>query len=211
MTTIKLSEKVRVSDPCYDNDVWCKTSLSNVYPGEYNVEVDKSDLDGWGNRVTRLTVIHKGYIMECADESSWEEHSNVGVDSGQAGIFCESSYRNDELAEGITTPEMDFVLPYNDGEGDKWYVKMCKFTLGGESWGVYDTGVVTSSGIGDGMYPLDVVYNDDKQIVGMRITYIDDTEDDYEDEDCCGECGAELESDGTCDYCTHFENSKNED
>jgi hypothetical protein len=61
------------------------------------------------------------------------------------------------------------------------------------------------------MYPLDVVYNDDEQIVGMRITYIDDTEDEDEEGDCCGECGAELESDGTCDYCTHFENSKNED
>lgn len=214
MTTIKLSEKVRVSDPCYDNDVWCKTSLSNVYPGEYNVEVDKSDLGSWGNRISRLTVIHKGYIMECADESTWEEHSNIGVDSGQAGIFCESSYRNDELAEGITTPTSDFVLPHNDNEGDRWYEKMCKLTLSGESWGVYDTGVVTSSGIGDGSYPLDVVYNDDKQIVGMRITYLDDTEeDDYEDEenDCCSECGAELESDGSCDYCTHFENSKNED
>lgn len=214
MTTIKLSEKVRVSDPCYDNDVWCKTNLTNVYPGEYNVEVDKTDLGGWGNRISRLTVIHKGYIMECADESNWEGHSDIGVDSGQAGIFCESSYRNDELAAGITTPALDrpFVIPYRSG-GDVWYDKMCNFTLSGESWGAYDTGVVTSSGIGDGSYPLDVVYNDDREIVGMRITYLDETEDDYEDEegDCCGVCGAELESNGTCDYCEHFENSKNED
>lgn len=214
MTTIKLSEKVRVSDPCYDNDVWCKTRLSNVYPGEYNVEVDKTDLGGWGNRISRLTVIHKGYIMECADESSWTPHSDIGVDSGQAGIFCESSYRNDELAAGITTPPLDrpFVIPFRN-EGDVWYDKMCNFTLAGESWGAYDTGVVTSSGIGDGSYPLDVVYNDAEEIVGMRITYLDETEDDYEDEegDCCGVCGAELESDGTCDYCEHFENSKKED
>jgi hypothetical protein len=213
MTTIKLSEKVRVSDPCYDNDVWCKTSLSNVYPGEYNVEVDKSDQGGWGNRVTRLTVIHKGYIMECADQSNWEEHSNIGVDSGQAGIFCETSYRNDELAAGITTPESNFSLEdyrKDSGGGDVWYETMCKFTLGGEQWGAYDTGVVTSSGIGDGMYPLEVVTNDDGEIVGMRITYLF-PEDEEDEGDCCGVCGAELESDGSCDYCEYFENSKKED
>ena len=212
MKQITLSENVRVSDPCYDNDVWCKTRLTDVYPGVYNVEVEKSDEGGWGNRVSRVTVIHKGYIMECNDESSWEEHSEIGVDSGQAGIFCESSYRNDELSEGITTPDVDFSLSdYRDDKGgDRWYEKMCKFTLDKEQWGVYDTGVVTSSGYGDGGYPLDIVRNDDGQIVGMRITYIF-PEDEEEENDCCDECGAELESDGSCDYCAHFENSKNED
>lgn len=35
---------------------------------------------------------------------------------------------------------------------------------------------------------------------------------DWEDEsNCCDECGAELELDGTCNYCEHFKNSKNED
>ena len=181
MTTIKLSEKVRVSDPCYDNDVWCKTNLTNVYPGEYNVEVETSDEGGWGERISRLSVIHKGYIMECNDESNWEEHSEIGVDSGQAGIFCESSYRNDEIVPSITTPDSDFVLPYNDNSGDAWYEAMCKFTLTGDRWGLYDTGVVTSSGFGDGGYPLEVVHNDDGEIVGMRITYIfpEDEEDDY--------------------------------
>jgi hypothetical protein len=199
MTTIKLSNNVRVSDPCYDNDVWCKTQLTNVYPGEYNVSVEKSDEGDWGNRVSRLSVIHKGYVMECEDESNWEEHSNIGVDSGQAGIFCETSYRNDEIVESITTPEVDFVLPYDDGAGDKWYGKVCKFTLTEPQWGLYDTGVVTSSGFGDGGYPLDVVRNDDGEIVGMRITYIFP---DVEDEgDVCGVCGNDLEEDGTCEYC----------
>ena len=59
MKTIKLSNNVRVSDPCYSDDVWCKTRLTDVYPGEYNVSVDKND----EGRVSRLSVIHKGYIM----------------------------------------------------------------------------------------------------------------------------------------------------
>ena len=188
MTTIKLSNNVRVSDPCYTDDVWCKTRLTDVYPGEYNVHIEKSDEGGWGNRVSRLTVIHKGYIMECEDETNWSEHSEIGVDSGQAGIFCETSYRNDELVPSITTPESDFSLGNyrkDDETGEKWYEAMCKFTLDKEQWGSYDTGVVSSSGYGDGGYPLEVVRNDDGEIVGMRITYIfpEDEEDDYEDEE----------------------------
>jgi hypothetical protein len=102
---------------------------------------------------------------------------------------------------GITTPPLDhpFVIPFRN-EGDVWYDKMCNFTLAGESWGAYDTGVVTSSGIVDGSYPLDVVYNDTDEIVGIRITYLDDTEDE-DDGDCCGVCGGEIEEDGECAYC----------
>lgn len=203
MTTIKLSKNVRVSDPCYTDDVWCKTRLTDVYPGEYNVSVEKSDEGSWGNRVSRLTVIHKGYIMECEDESNWEEHSEIGVDSGQAGIFCESSYRNDEIVESITTPEVDFVLPYNDSPGDAWYEKVCKFTLSNTQWGMYDTGVVTTSGYGDGGYPLDVVRNDDGEIVGMRITYIF-PEDEEEEDEVCEVCGNDMVYGESC-------NCQNED
>jgi hypothetical protein len=75
--------------------------------------------------------------------------------------------------------------------------------------------VVTSSGIGDGLYPMDVMMDGDK-IVGIRLEYLGNSDEDLLDEDedegdCCDECGAELESDGSCDYCEHFENSKNED
>ena len=200
MTTIKLSNNVRVSDPCYTDDVWCKTRLTDVYPGEYNVDTETSD----EGRISRLTVIHKGYIMECEDESNWVEHSEIGVDSGQAGIFCESSYRNDEMVPSITTPEYDFVLPYNDGPGDIWYEKICKFTLTEPRWGAYDTGVVSSSGYGDGGYPLEVVRNDDGEIVGMRITYIFPEDEDYEEEegDVCGVCGNDMVYGESCN-CTN--------
>ena len=198
MNQITLSENVMVSDPCYSPDTWCQTKLNSVLPGKYNVDVQKSDLDGWGTRVSSITVIHENY----EDTDDWEQHSECGVDSGQCGIFCMTSYRNDEIVESITTPESDFVLPYNDSEGDKWYDKMCKFTLSEDQSGLYDTGVVTSSGIGDGMYPIDVVYNDDEEIVGIRITYLGNSDKELlDDGDCCGVCGGELEEDGECVYC----------
>ena len=193
-----------VSDPCYSLDTWCQTKLDNVLPGLYNVQVEKSDLGDWGVRVSGITVLHES-ITDDGVSLEWEDHSECGVDSGQCGVFCMTSYRNDEIAEGITSPESDFVLPYNDTEGDKWYEKMCHFTLHKDQFGSYDTGVVSSSGIGDGLYPMEVMMDKEK-IVGIRITYLGNSDEDLLDEDedegdVCGVCGGELEEDGECVYC----------
>jgi len=197
MNQITLSENVMVSDPCYTPDTWCQTKLDNVLPGLYNVDVDRHDEGtGWGTRVSSITVIHKDY----EDTDDWEQHSEVGVDSGQCGVFCMTSYRNDEIAEGITTPTLDnpFVLPYNDKGGDKWYEKICHFTLCEPQWGLYDTGVVSSSGIGDGQYPLDVMMDGDK-IVGMRLEYLGNSDEDLLNEgDVCGVCGNDIEDGESC-------------
>lgn len=199
MKSIKLGSEVRVSDPCYGDDVWCKTRLTGVLPGEYDVDVQLSDEGDWGNRVSSLRVTHRDYVGK---QLTYQEHGDIGVDSGQAGIFCESSYRNDSV--DIDTPESDFVLPYNDDSGDSWYEKMCKFTLSEHKFGTYETGVVTSSGFGDGSYPLAVARDGDKNIVSMVVTFIgeDEEDDEWDDEgDVCGVCGGELESDGECVYC----------
>lgn len=180
MNQITLSENVMVSDPCYSLDTWCQTKLSNVLPGPYNVDVQKSDEGDWGIRVSGITVLHKDYSND--SNLIWEAHSECGVDSGQCGIFCMTGYRNDELSDSIVAPTSDFVLPYSE-DGDKWYTKMCQLTLGNKSWGLYDTGVVSSSGIGDGLYPL-LVAMDNGKIVGMKLEYLwEDEEWDDEDED----------------------------
>lgn len=187
-----------VSDPCYSPDTWCQTKLDNVLPGLYNVEVEKSDEGDWGVRVSSITVIHEDY----EDTDDWEQHSECGVDSGQCGIFCMTGYRNDEVSVGITTPTLDnpFVIPFRE-DGDKWYEKICHFTLCEPQWAVYDTGVVSSSGLGDGLYPMEVMMDKEK-IVGIRITYLGNSDKELLDEgDCCGVCGGELEPDGECVYC----------
>jgi hypothetical protein len=198
MKTINLGSEVRVSDPCYGDDVWCKTRLTSVLPGEYHVDVQKSDEGDWGNRVSSLTVTHKDYVGK---QLRYQEHGDIGVDSGQAGIFCESSYRNDDVAETIKNGNGIRIDSIEDG--DKWYEKMCRFTLSGEGFGAYESGVVTSSGFGDGSYPLAVARDEDKNIVSMVITYIGEEDEEDEDDggDCCGVCGGELESDGECIYC----------
>lgn len=206
--TINLGSNVVVSDPCYSRPTWCQTILEDVLPGRFVVQVNE---DPETTRCAEILVIHQDHIQKHLD---FVEHSSCGVDSGQLGVFDAASYRDDAYAAGITTPEVDFDMG-NSQEGDAWYTKMCKFTLSNDGWGAYDAGVVSGSGWGDGVYPLYVARNDQDQIVAMMITFIDTDleEDEYEDDesDCCLECGVELESDGSCNYCEHFENSKKED
>ena len=68
-------------------------------------------------------------------------------------------------------------------EGDAWYEKMCKFTLAADGWGTYAAGAVSSSGYGDGMYPVYGAEVDGK-IVALQLVFIsqEEDEDDWEGE-----------------------------
>jgi hypothetical protein len=164
MKTIKLSDTVMVSDPCYTTDVWCNRILTGVLPGEYLTTVMKSDEKYWGERVGLLVAVHKIYTDHTL---TWRTFPcDIGVDSGQAGIFSMEGYRNDELFTGEA--ECGFGK-YK--EGDNWYNHMCDMTLSKEQWGAYDTGVVSTSGYGDGSYRLLVAkYSGD--IVGIGIDFL---------------------------------------
>ena len=175
MNKIKLSGEVMISDPCYSIGTWCQTKVSNVLPGTYLANANRQDLGEWGQRIMSLVVIHEDYVGK---NKRWYALSDIGVDSGQAGIFDMASYRNDAIAEEIESPEIDFVLPIRQ-DGDDWYTKMCKFTLGGKGWGSYDGGIVSSSGMGDGMYAV-YVLKDKKKIVGISIDFgITDTQKEF--------------------------------
>ena len=205
--TINLGPEVYVTDPCYSVPTWCQTKLTNVLPGEWVVSMIYDEKQGT-NRNAELFLIHKDH--QAAKDLSYDWFGDFGVDSGQAGVFDAASYRSDSAAEAINPPWIDFVLPGKDLEGDAWYEKICKFTLGESGWGAYDAGAVSSSGWGDGMYP---VYGAEVngQVVALQLVFIDQSAEDDDESDCCNECGAELESDGSCNYCEHFENSKIED
>lgn len=200
MKQITLSNIVMVSDPCYTEPTWCQIKLKDVLPGTYNVSADKRDCSGWGERVHNLQVIHTDYT----GPMNWEEApGEVGVDSGQAGIFSYDTYRNDSIFSEISEfGKDDRFKSFNDKEGDKWYGHMCDKTLGDESWGVYDNGVVSSSGIGDGGYPLYVVKDKNGYIVAMKIDYLlDEREEEF---DVCPECGGDMDfGDDICESCVN--------
>lgn len=173
MKKIKLDNKVVVSDPCYTIPTWCQIIVDDVLPGYYQPSICRIDLDGWGNRISGLSCVHEDYMgKEDELKLSWVEHSGViGVDSGQAGIFSMESYRNDEMVG--EEPVFDFGISFDMTEtGDVWY-RMCAYkTLSEKSWGVYDEGVVSSSGIGDGSYDLYVLRNNEDKVVGFCIDFL---------------------------------------
>lgn len=111
--TIRLGEKVMVSDPCYGLNTWCQGVLENVLPGNYKCEVEYKDEGDWGIRVSAIEVTHEDYAYEIFEPQDFE----VGVDSGQAGIF-----------------DYDYYCLYhtdtNDNEDvdDDWYDRVCDKT-----------------------------------------------------------------------------------
>ncbi len=164
---IQLGNKVMVSDPCYGLNTWCQGVLENVLPGTYDCEVEYSEKGAWGVRVAAIEITHENcgaYGFEIAD-------FEVGVDSGQAGIFDYEYYAKYHTADSCD---------------DDWYDRVCNVTLSEESAGTIDgLGFVSSSGYGDGGYDCWVARNRDGYIVAIRIEYIteEDEEEEYDDED----------------------------
>jgi hypothetical protein len=110
---IRLGNKVMVSDPCYGLGTWCQGVLENVLPGNYECNVEYSDEGDWGERVSAIEVTHEDsgiYRFEMAD-------FEVGVDSGQAGIF-DYEYYVQYHADQTVRPHVD----------DAWYDKVCDLT-----------------------------------------------------------------------------------
>ena len=111
---IKLGNKVMVSDPCYGLGTWCQGVLENVLPGNYKCKVEYSDEGIFGKRVSAIEVTHQDYDGIVPMDM---ENFEVGVDSGQAGIF-----------------DYDYYCQYhtdnNDSEyvDDNWYDRVCDLT-----------------------------------------------------------------------------------
>lgn len=108
--TIELGDKVRVSDPCYDIDTWCAGTLENVLQGKYQCYSQDVDTGDWGIRVASIEVRHENYLDI---EPTELQDIDVGVDSGQAGIY-----------------DLDyFIKAREDKKGeDAWYERVCEIT-----------------------------------------------------------------------------------
>lgn len=154
------SGRLVVTDPCYSRDTWCQGVLDNVRDGVWEAYVAYSDEKDWGVRVAVLTAY---YDTTPPEEPKWERQQfEVGVDSGQAGIF-------------------DFDKYPEDPSDTPFYDECCDLTLSDASVGVLDFGVVSSSGFGDGGYRCETAQDADGHIIAVRITFIGDDDDIDED------------------------------
>ena len=165
-----VSGKLAVSDPCYNTDVWCRGELENVMNGTWHASAVELYTGSWGRRIARLIAVHENYADEKMSKGQCMGF-DVGVDSGQAGLFDASHYRDDT------------VIPNHENLKDKepseiWYDHCCNITLSPLSAGVLPYGVVSSSRYGDGSYDCFVCRNEYGQIIRAEIEFI--PEDDYE-------------------------------
>lgn len=91
---IQLYDKVRVTDPCYDSDVWCAGVLENVLPGTYKTYMTEL-ANGADVRVGLLSIWHESVTDHIALVNKREKADiSVGVDSGRAGFIDESFYQS---------------------------------------------------------------------------------------------------------------------
>ena len=102
--TIELNDKVHISDPCYSVDTWCAGTLKNVLPGIYHCFYQKVDNGDWGTRIASIEVRHENYLDI---EPTEVTNIDVGVDSGQAGIYDLDYFaknREDKYGEDVFDP-----------------------------------------------------------------------------------------------------------
>lgn len=152
--------RVMVSDPCYSIGTWCQGSVDNVHTGTWKAHIVTSDEGKWGVRPAELHAVLAS--LNPSRELSWtKEEFEVGVDSGQAGIFDMEHYKDDSVI-GDLPCEFDH----------DWYGMVAHVTLKDERQaGTIPFGVVSSSGYGDGGYDC-FTAKVNGRVVAIKIIFI---------------------------------------
>lgn len=206
--TIKLGSKIMVSDPCYGLNTWCQGTINNVLPGIYNCFVEYSDEGDWGTRVSAIEVIHQSFErkeIEYLDPEDFE----VGVDSGQAGIFDYEYYEKfhsdceerphvvdewyDRVCGKTITLEKnpkyeEFQWRFNEPLSDQIkaheeYQKSDRYWKYNQKFDgniIDNLGFVSSSGYGDGGYYCWTAEDDNNNVIAIRVEFITE---DYDEEE----------------------------
>lgn len=166
-----VSGVVRVTDPCYDPTTWCSAEVKKVKNGKWNASVRKSNEQMWGERCAELFVWHSDHKQEEVFNGMKrvEIKEEIGVDSGQAGVFDAKFYKDDKSVKGVE--RIGNHAPICADE--PWYSICCDRTLSDQSWGTIPYGAVSSSGFGDGGYTGYKYLNSKGEVVGIKIVFID--------------------------------------
>lgn len=170
MKTIKLgefelkTEVAIVSDPCYVIGTWCQITLNNVKKGLWSAYVLLTD-----KRVAQLLA----FAGNALNNVQWQAvPGEVGVDSGQAGIFDARHYREDAIVKDVTRIGPSIICP-----DEPWYSVCCDRTNNTEHCaGVIPEGCVASSGYGDGSYDCFVGKDEKGRITAIKIDFISEDE-----------------------------------
>lgn len=148
-------DKLMVTDPCYERGTWCQGMVENALSGTWKGNARYGGEEG-DARVSAVEARHESFRES---SGGWRKAAfEVGVDSGQAGIFDEALYPKG----GCGVPD----------ESGTFYNRACNATTSDKRGGVIDEGVVTSSGYGDGGYTCEIHSNAKGMVDGVRIVFI---------------------------------------
>lgn len=164
---IRVKNQVQVTDPCYDDDTWCRTTVKDMAPGLYDCFAEFC-FDGWGyQRVSkaRIVLAEGDCVPELKDRikngRSWRYEAEIGVDAGIAGFFSDSkpNFSDQEWSELCNwmalEDERHKEMP-ETGHKDDWYIEHFDQTDSDGFW--------TRSGYGDGGYPVCAV----RSVIGKK-------------------------------------------
>ena len=185
------SGKLRITDPCYDDGTWCMGDVEDVADGLWEGFVIMRQSGFGGLRPGELLAFNIEEVRRPTPEGmTWARMPfEVGVDSGQAGIFDWGSFPHGARGEDGA---------YNK---DSFYDACCRVTLGEElhprvqarrvqklvflhdrkpaAGTVHGMGVVSQSGDGDGGYRCFVARKNGK-VVAVKIPFLGD--EDYDED-----------------------------
>jgi hypothetical protein len=142
---------LRITDPCYSKGTRCAGTVANCRQGNWIAEVDRRWCGAWGSRISRLTVTHELGGVGADEEAGFD----VGVDSGQAGVFDDRHYPHDP-------------------DDSSFYDDCCRLTLSRPECGALPFGVVSSSGYGDGGYAATIRRDATGKCYRISIEFIAD-------------------------------------
>lgn len=189
---------MRISDPCYKKDVWCTGTIPNCKTGKWEAVTAYYNDGLFGRRVSMLAAraVDGNASFDLLDELGDLAVGDfeVGVDSGQAGMYDDATYGLDSIVESLPTPD-DI---YGTGPGSLWFSCCCEASDAENCADVLPNGVVSRSGFGDGGYTAFYHIGKDKKVDLIAIQYIDEEmedaqeEDDEDDENLAAEAAALL-------------------
>lgn len=155
---VQLENYVDITDPCYDNDVWCRVTVP-CKAGEYICYFEKKEDEIFEDceRIAKCAIIHSDYndgLTQNPIDLHFVKNDNldvksyeIGVDAGLAGFFNNK-------------PDFD------DDEWSEFCDKICNFKAA-----IFEkderSGFFTESGYGDGGYKVTCLFEGDRFVAGV--------------------------------------------
>lgn len=148
--------EVDITDPCYAKDVWCRLKVA-LDAADYHCVAWEFEEGEWNTRVGIISLVRadaKDDFFKESDCFEIEELGEIGVDAGLAGFFMNKPDYSE--TEWLSFCERFFGTRENPKDGNAW---------------VYEHGFFSSTGYGDGMYPV-FAYKDGATVKALEILFL---------------------------------------